>query len=372
MKKIRRVRHVWIVLLAMPVAQGASRIYVLNNSAGATVDVIDPATNKIVQRIEGISDAHGATFSPDGSRAYITSESENALYEVDTKAGKVLRKLEMSKGTANVPTITKDGSRIFVCINGVRDPYGNMQSQRGGFLDIVDTKSFQKIRSLPQKGGMHDCYTTHDGKYIIASSLGAKFLEVIDVQTEQTVWEVHFDKGVTTTAQEVDATGATRRLFSNLSDFRGFAVIDFAAHKEVARIQLPNEPSGVLLGEKLKRRNRIPTHGNEVSPDGKTLWVVSRGANGVFVYSLPELKVITFIATPRVKGAPEDANGGDPGWITFSADGKMAYVSNAAANSVSAIDAKTMKEVAEIPVGEQPDHVFTLVLPDKPARKQTH
>ncbi len=169
-----------------------------------------------------------------------------------------------------------------------------------------------------------------------------------------------FDKGVTTTAQEIGPDGATRRLFSNLSDFRGFAVIDFAAHKEVARIQLLDEPNGVLLGEKLRRRNRIPTHGNEVSPDGKTLWLVSQGASGVFVYSLSGLKVINFIPTPRVKGAPDDANGGDPGWITFTADGKTAYVSNAAANIVSAIDAKTMKEVAEIPVGEQPDHVFTL------------
>jgi virginiamycin B lyase len=351
------------IMKIAPLSAASSRIYVLNNQ-GTTVDVIDPATNKVVQKIEGIPDAHGATFSPDGSRAYITSESENELYEVDTKAGRVLRKLQMSDGTANVPTITKDGSRIFVCVNGVRDAYGIMQSQKGGFVDIVDTKSFQKVKSVHRKGGMHDCYTTPDGQYIIASSLGGKFLEVWDVKTEQPLWEVNFDKGVTTTAQEVGADGSTRRLFSNLSDFRGFAVIDFASHKEVARIQLPDKPSGIVLPETLSRRNHIPTHGNEVSPDGKTLWVVSRGANGVFVYSLPDLKVVQFIATPRVKGGAENKNGGDPGWIAFTHDGRMAYVANAAANSVSAIDAKTMRVVAEIPVGEQPDHVFTLVIPD--------
>jgi YVTN family beta-propeller protein len=61
---------------------------------------------------------------------------------------------------------------------------------------------------------------------------------------------------------------------------------------------------------------------------------------------------------------PKNENGGDPGWIAFTADGKIVYVANAAVNSVSAIDARTMKQIAEIPVGEQPDHVFTLVLPD--------
>jgi YVTN family beta-propeller protein len=367
-KHFSRLTVLLMLGLTAPLSAASSRIYVLNNQ-GTTVDVIDPATNLVVQKIEGIPDAHGATFSPDGMRAYITSESENELYEVDTKTGQVLHKLQMSEGAANVPAITKDGSRIFVCVNGVRDAYGIMQSQKGGFVDIVDTKTFQKVKSVHRKGGMHDCYTTPDGKYIIASSLGGKFLEVWDVKTEEPLWEVNFDKGVTTTAQEIGPDGTTRRLFSNLSDFRGFAVLDFAAHKEVARVQLPDRPSGIVLPEKLSRRNHIPTHGNEVSPDGKTLWVVSRGANGVFVYSLPDLKVLRFIATPRVKGAPENKNGGDPGWIAFTRDGKTAYVANAAANSVSAIDAETMKVVAEIPVGEQPDHVFTVVLPDGAATR---
>jgi YVTN family beta-propeller protein len=363
-RHIFRLQVIGILLVAVPAAAASSRIYVLNNHKGATIDVIDTATNKIVQRIKGIDDAHGATFSPDGTRAYITSESENELVEVDTRTGKLLRRVKMSEGTANVPTITKDGGRVFVCVNAVRDAYGIMQSQKGGYIDIVDTKSFQKVKSVSRKGGMHDCYSTPDGNYIIASSLGGKFLEVWDVKTEQPIWEVNFDTGVTTTAQEIGPNGATRRLFSNLSDFRGFAVIDFASRTAAARVQLPDEPAGVLLGPKLERRNHIPTHGNEVSPDGKTLWVVSRGANGVFVYSLPDLKVIKFIATPRVKGGPAKTNGADPGWITFSHDGRTAYVCNAAANSVSAIDARTMAVVAEIPVGEQPDHVFTLVIPD--------
>ena len=46
-----------------------------------------------------------------------------------------------------------------------------------------------------------------------------------------------------------------------------------------------------------------------------------------------------------------------------TSDSKTIYVANAAANVVSAIDVKTMKEVARIPVGKQPDHVETLVLP---------
>jgi YVTN family beta-propeller protein len=306
------------------------------------------------------------------------------MYEVDTKTAKVVRQLPLSRkeievegnkfqlGTANVPTITKDGSKIFVCVNGYRDNFGIMHSNRGGFLDIVDTKSLKLTKEIPQENGLHDCYTTPDGKYIIGSSVGGKILSVFDANTGDKAWDISLDKGFTTTAQELNPDGSTRRLFSNLTDFRGFAVIDFATHKEVARVALPDDPK-VLMPEKVRRRNRMPTHGNEITPDGKQLWVVSRGANGVFIYSLPNLKLQKFIATPRMKGAPltaETGDGGDPGWISFSHEGKTAYVPNAAVNSVSAIDTKTMKIIAEIPVGEQPDHVFTLVLPDSKRRSK--
>ena len=350
------------VFLALPLAASTSRIYVLNN-AGSTVDVIDPAINKIVQRIEGIPNSHGVTFSHDGSRAYITSETENALYAVDTKTGKILKKLVMSPGSANLPAITKDGKRLFVCLNGLRDEHGNMLSDRGGAVDIVDTDKFERVKTFPMKGGMHDCYITPDGKNVIAGSLGGKFLTVFDVKSEQPSWELDFDKGVATIAIETGADGSTYRLFVMLNNFRGFAVVDFAARKEVARISLPEEPSGFMLGKKLERRNVTPTHGCAVAPDGKTLWVGSRGSNGVFVYSVPELKVLGYVATPKLKGAQHPEDGGDPGWLTFTADGKTVYVANAALNSVTAIDAKTRKVVTNIPVGEQPDHVETLVLP---------
>jgi YVTN family beta-propeller protein len=356
-----RLGYLWI-LLAIPAAAGTTRIYVLNDG-GTTVDVIDAATNKIVQTIEGIASPNGVVFSPDRRRAYITSETEDVIYAVDTKTGKIINKAALSPGSADLPAITKDGSRIFVCINGVRDDKGNMLSDRGGVVDIVDTKSFEKIKTLPFKGGMHDCYTTPDGKYVVAGSMGGKYFSVIDPETDQQVWDMHFDKGVLNVAFEVGPDGSTRRLIVPLNDFRGFAVVDFATHKEITRIKLPDQPSGFLLGKKLERRNITPTHGVVIAPDGKTVWVASRGSNAVFRFSLPDFKMLGYVPSPTLEGAQHPVDGGDPGWLTITPDGKTVYVANAAVNSVSAIDVKTMKEVARIPVGKQPDHVESLVLP---------
>jgi len=304
---------------------------------------------------------HGVEFSPDGTRAYITSEIQDAVFVVDTKTAKILKKVDLGKHIPNIPAVSTDGKRLFFCshADGPRDETMHYGSG-AGFLDIVDIASLQLVKSVPMKGG-HDCYTTRDGKYVVAGT--GNSITVIDTQTEQIAWEVPFENSVLPIAIEGGPGGSARRLFVELNTLRGFAVVDFAMHKEVSRINLPDKPT-VKLAEPVERRNTIPTHGSVISPDGKTLWIASRGVNGVFVYSLPELQVLGFIPAPRREGVKyRGADGVDPTWLCFTPDGKTVYVPNAAANVVSAIDAKTMKEVARIAVGQQPDNVKAVVVP---------
>ena len=51
-----------------------------------------------------------------------------------------------------------------------------------------------------------------------------------------------------------------------------------------------------------------------------------------------------------------------PDWITFTPDNKI-YVANSGANSVSAIDMVTRKEISRIPVGEVPKRNGTVIVP---------
>jgi YVTN family beta-propeller protein len=147
-------------------------------------------------------------------------------------------------------------------------------------------------------------------------------------------------------AFETNPDGSTHRIFVQISRFHGFAVVDFATHQVVARVNLPDEPhNGVSVPS-------APSHGIAVAPDGKTLWVNSTPAASVFAYSLPDLKLLGHVPTGEV-----------PGWISFAPDGNTLYVSNSGAMSVSAIDARTMKEITRIPVGEVPKRSNTLVLP---------
>jgi YVTN family beta-propeller protein len=331
-------------VLVTPLAVSTVRIYALNY-AGDTVDVIDPATNKVVQVIEGIEVPHGVAFSPDGSRAYITNESEEVLNVVDTKTGKTIKKVPLS-GRPNLLAVTKDGRRILVCI--AENP------PRSG-VDIIDAASLEGVKTIPMKNWMHDVFITPDGKYAVAGSPGGKFAIVIDLHTEQPAWEINFERSVFTMAFESGPDGSTRRIFIQLRGLNGFAVVDFAKHEEVARINLPNEPSGFTTD--------TPSHGSGVAPDGSTLWINSGAANSVFVYSLPELKLLGHVPLPELKLPGKDPVGASPDWLTFTPDGKRVYVSDPPLRLVSAIDTKTLKVVANIRVGEMPRRLAALVIP---------
>src|SRR5262244_2863430 len=71
------------------------RVYI-TNSAGDSIHVIDPATNKVVQEIKNYVGAHGIDFSPDGSKVYVTNEETETLDVLDRKTGKLMKKVPLS------------------------------------------------------------------------------------------------------------------------------------------------------------------------------------------------------------------------------------------------------------------------------------
>ena len=133
-----------------------------------------------------------------------------------------------------------------------------------------------------------------------------------------------------------------------LTDFNGFAVVDFATHKELKRIELPK----IAAGKKPVLEGGNTSHGMAVTADNSRLVVDSRLNSAVYVYSLPDLKLLGDVDV-----------GIAPDWVTLTPDGKTAYVANAGSNNVSVVDIFGMREVTRIPVGQVPKRNITAMLP---------
>ena len=96
-----------VALLAAALHAATVRI-VQTNSAGDSVMLIDPATNKVVGSIDGIEVNHGAAPSPDGTRLYITNEAESTLDVADLKTLNVIKRIPLTNHPNNV-AVSKDG-----------------------------------------------------------------------------------------------------------------------------------------------------------------------------------------------------------------------------------------------------------------------
>jgi YVTN family beta-propeller protein len=327
-----------ILLSALSPRAAEKKVRIIQtNSAGDNVHIIDPATNKVVGVIDGIEVNHGAAIAPDGSRIYVSDEADSTLDVVDGQTLKVVKRIPLS-GHPNNLAIGRDGRRVYVGI-----------IQAPGGVDVIDTASLTNVKTLQTKGSIHNAYVTPDGKYVVAGSIQGKTVNVFDAQTEQPAWTLEMDLGVRPMAFSANPDGSTKWIFVQLSGFNGFAVVDFAARKEINRIKNPDLPPG----KSTVPAGSDPSHGMAVTADGKTLVVCSRLNNFLYAYSLPDLK--------SLGGA--ELGGKGAAWVTLTPDGKTAYVANPVTNDVSVVDIKSLKEVTRIQVGFVPKRNTTGMLP---------
>lgn len=324
-----------LIALLCAAAPAAAQVRILQtNSGGDNIHVIDPATHTVVGEIKGVPINHGAAAAPDGSRYYFSSEAEQTLHVVDGKTLEVTKKIPLT-GRPNNISISRDGRRVYVGI--VSAP---------GAVDVIDTTTLERVKSIPTKGGIHNVYVTPDGTHVVAGSIAGRLMTVIDQKTEEPVWTL-FSEGVRPIAFETNPDRSTKRLFVQISDLHGFAVVDWAQRKEVARITLPND----IPAENVDKGpfNASPSHGLGVAPDQRTLWVTSRPNARVYAYSLPDLKLLGAVDL-----------GGRPDWVAFTPDSRFAYISTENRDVVVVVDVAARKEVTKVKVGRAPKRVITV------------
>jgi YVTN family beta-propeller protein len=325
-----------VVLCAAPLAAQQKLRIIQTNAAGDNVHLIDPATNRIVGEISGIEAGHGAGASPDGSEIYVSNEGESTLDIVNAKTLKVVAHVPLTARPNNM-AVGKDGRYVYVGI--IQEPGG---------VDVIDTKTRTRIKNVPTKGTIHNVYVTPDGKYAVAGSIAGKTINVIDAKTNEPAWTIEKDLGIRPMTFNTNPDGSTKWIFTQLTAFNGFAVIDFSTRKELHRIQNPDLPPG----KQTVPQGSDPSHGLAVTSDGRTLVVCSRLNNYLYSYSLPELKLL---------GSAE-LTGKGAGWVTLTPDGKTAYVANPVTNDVSVVDVATMKETAKVKVGFVPKRNAAVML----------
>src|SRR5215510_4159215 len=344
------------VTLSLADAQQSKLRIVQTNSAGDNVHIIDAVTNKVVGEIKGIEAPHGLAVAPDGSRIYVSEQADKTLVVVDGKTLQVTKRIPLS-GNPNLVDISSDGRWLYVAIALTYDDYSEfpqIKANPSGGVDVIDTRSLEKVKTIAIRGGIHDLNITPDGKYVLAgSSRGARppanLMNVIDVQTNEITWKLVLSPAPSPMAISSNPDGSTKWIFAQNGTLNGFAVLDFATQAKINEIKLPDIPAE----KQNKHGGPSVSHGIMLTADQKTLLVNSRLNSALYAYSVPDLKLL----------GTAELGGKGAGWLVITPDDKTAYVANEHTNNVSVVDIKTMKETALIPVGFAPARNATWVAP---------
>ena len=128
------------------------------------------------------------------------------------------------------------GRRVYVAIR-----------EGTGVVDVVDTQALVLAKSIPIRGAVHNTYVTARGRHVIAGSIAGK-LTVIDSRPKRSLGSWNSSSACGQWSSRPIAMARRNASFVQLTEFNGFAVIDFATHKELTRIDCRNcRPAGAVL-----------------------------------------------------------------------------------------------------------------------------
>ncbi len=329
---------IWLAVLAAAVAPAAAseaqktgpvpKLYVAN-SADDRIHVIDLRTFKVLGAIKTGERPHGAAASADGRRFFTTVESDHTLLIIDTATDKAVQSIKLT-GLPNQCAVTPDGKFVGVPI------------RNGDSVDIVDVAQGKVVKNLPVKVP-HNCYNARRNDHLFVTSMGEHKVNLIDLKTLGYV--AHIPVGGV--PRPLAVTHDEKTLYCALSDLHGFVIADIPQRKVIKTIQLPALPDGVTFPVA-----NTPTHGLELTPDERELWVTSCGTDTMHVFDTASQKIVAAVGVGR-----------GPNWVTFSPEGRLCCVSNVLSDDVSIIEVAKRQEVARVKVGKQPKRLVALNVP---------
>src|SRR5438045_3165358 len=198
-------------------------------------------------------------------------------------------------------------------------------SFEGPFWNVLNAATGDIIAKVEPKSGAHNTIYSTDGAHAYLAGLRSPLLSVTETKThtiEMTVGP--FSAGI----RPFTVNGSQTLCFVNVNGLLGFEVGDLKTGKKLHRVEVPGAKAGMV------KRHGCPSHGVGLTPDEREVWVVDAANERVHVFdnTATPPKYVTSVKLRE-----------QPGWVTFSLDGKYAYPSTG-----EVIDTATKKIVVAL------------------------
>jgi hypothetical protein len=251
----------------------------------------------------------GITACAATGRLYVSTITQLASVDLGTEKALWIRKLE---GGCDRMAMTPDGGLLYV------------PSFEGPHWNVVRGDTGEEVGRITLGSGAHNTCMSLDGKRVFLAGLKSPVLSIADTASHKVVGTIPFSAPV----RPFTVNGAATLAYVTVNGLLGFEIGDVREGKFLWRVEVP----GFLPGP--VKRHGCPSHGVGLTPDEKEVWVVDGHNEHVHIFD-------NTVMPPRPVAHIKLSD--EPGWVTFSLDGRFAYPSTG-----EVIDTRTRKIVAEL------------------------
>ncbi len=182
-------------------------------------------------------------------------------------------------------------------------------SFEGPHWNVIDGLTGETKTTIVLNSRAHNTLWSPDGSRVYLEGLASPYLSVADATTHKVVAQVGpFSAPV----RPFTVNAAQTHCYVNVNDLLGFEVGDIRTGKVLHQVVVEGYQKGPVA------RHACPSHGIGLTPDERELWVADGHNLSMHVFD-------NTVMPPRQMTSLKVRD--QPGWITFSLDGTLAYPS---------------------------------------------
>src|SRR5688572_58254 len=191
--------------------------------------------------------------------------------------------------------------------------------------NVVDAETGEVIKQIQTNSGAHNTLYGPDGANVYMAGLRTPTLGVADTRTHTMIKQVGpFSHAI----RPFTINGSQTLCYVNVNGLLGFEIGDLRTGNKLYSVLVEGFQQGTV------KRHGCPSHGIGLTPDEKEVWLCDAANQRMHIFD-------NTVMPPKQVASVELRD--QPGWITFSLDGKHAYPSTG-----EIVDIKTRKIIATL------------------------
>jgi DNA-binding beta-propeller fold protein YncE len=256
------------------------------------------------------SNVKGVAVSLATNSIYVTTLE--ALQRIDLATEKIVWEKQYDGGCDRL-SISPDGKVIY------------LPTLEKEHWNVVDAETGEVIKQIQTNSGAHNTLYGGDGTHVYMAGLRTSTLGVADASNHTMIKQVGpFGQAI----RPFTINGAQTLCYVNVNGLLGFEIGDIKTGQKLYRVEVEGFQQGTV------KRHGCPSHGIGLTPDEKEVWVCDAANQRMHIFD-------NNVMPPKQVASVELRD--QPGWITFSLDGKHAYPSTG-----EIVDIKTRKIIATL------------------------